>query len=95
MDAPQSQRDDVARGRGRDHGDSIRESNGEPHAADNEATPLLDNGRESLGEEPAENGTHHWEGADDFRGLPWWKTPTVRCGLCSLVMLLFLTSCIC
>jgi hypothetical protein len=95
MDAPQTQRGDVARGRGQHHSDSTRESDGELHGADNEATPLLDNGHDSPGENPAENGALPWEGADDFRGLKWWRTPSVRCGRCSPVLLLFLTRCMC
>jgi hypothetical protein len=94
MDALHTQRGDIVKGRGQDHGDSTREDNGGPHRANNEATPLLDNGHDSPGEDPTRYWAHQWEGADDFKGLKWWRTPSVR-GLCCPVLLLFLTRYMC
>ncbi|KAI0863107.1 MFS general substrate transporter [Xylaria cubensis] len=45
-----------------------------------EETSLLDVGAEQQDVEPERDNnvtkTRSWEGYDDFRGLPWWKTPT-------------------
>ncbi|TRX96556.1 hypothetical protein FHL15_002458 [Xylaria flabelliformis] len=46
-----------------------------------EETSLLDVGAEQQDVEPERDNNvkipRSWEGYDDFRGLPWWKTPTV------------------
>ena len=44
-------------------------------AAGDEVTPLLgDGGSPSLDERET---VDEWEGANDFAGVPWWKTPSV------------------
>lgn len=46
-----------------------------------EETSLLDAGAEQQEVGPENNNDvtkiRSWEGYDDFKGLPWWKTPTV------------------
>ena len=39
--------------------------------SDDEDAPLL-------GASPAASGHEQWAGDADFRGLPWWKRPSVR-----------------
>lgn len=50
------------------------------HGELTEETSLLDAGARNQGGPDNNNGTGKpgWEGYDDFMGLPWWKTPTVR-----------------
>lgn len=52
-------------------------SNTDPLNDANSETTLLDN--EGNPTENDQNGSagHQWEGADDFTGLSWWKTPSV------------------
>jgi hypothetical protein len=44
-----------------------------------EESPLLSNGSGSIsGEDNDGDAVTQWPGATDFKGLPWWKTPSVR-----------------
>ena len=49
--------------------------------SDNENAPLLrvsDNDYGSANGDGDNNGVEGWDGDADFRGLPWWKRPSVR-----------------
>lgn len=46
-----------------------------------ERTGLLDGQRSDGAEEPSDEGV--WHGDRDFRGLPWWKRPSVRLSIVS------------
>lgn len=53
-----------------------------------ETTPLIGRSPGQQDDEPIQNddGTrkHSWASYHDFKGLPWWKTPTVCCCLQNL-----------
>jgi hypothetical protein len=44
---------------------------------ENETTPLLDGGTARPRDGQNANEEHEWEGTADFKGLSWWKTPSV------------------
>lgn len=49
--------------------------------SDNEDAPLLNitrDGYGSSGGDSDDNEEEQWNGDADFRGLPWWKRPSVR-----------------
>jgi len=64
---------------------SLRRNAGlKTRAASDEVTPLLGDREGSPSGDGSEGGEGgetaiEWEGANDFIGVPWWKTPSVRC----------------
>jgi len=62
-----------------------------------EETSLLDSGSEQQNHE-ADNDSNDentpkgqtWEGYDDFKGLPWWRTPTVCIRTGNLLLRVFI-----
>ena len=46
---------------------------------DAETTRLLGAGTRGSGTAGEHNTAGNWVGMEDFKGLPWWKTPSVRC----------------
>jgi hypothetical protein len=48
--------------------------------SDDEDAPLLGSSRNNNGhanDDGTDNGEEEWVGDADFRGLPWWKRPSV------------------
>ena len=89
MDTPPTQRGDTGAGQSQDPSEPGRRHDDAPNDADNEATPLLDNGHGASGDVPTGSTEHEWEGMADFKGLRWWKTPSVRCSLYNPLLIIF------
>jgi hypothetical protein len=83
MDALPDQRGDSGPARGQESNESLMRNTAATNGADNETSPLLDNG--GIASQVARNDSdgHEWEGIADFKGLSWRKTPSVCCGLYS------------
>ena len=81
MDAQPAERGDSQAGQDRTQEEASRKATGSLNRADDEDTPLLDNGAGLSRGGPDANGEHGWDGAAEFKGLSWWKTPSVCCRL--------------
>lgn len=58
--------------------DSLRRNAGLNKISSDEATPLLDSGSGSYGEDSEDRTEIEWAGNADFEGLTWWHKPSVR-----------------
>ncbi|KIN07819.1 hypothetical protein OIDMADRAFT_107636 [Oidiodendron maius Zn] len=77
MDAQPAERGDSQAGQYRTQEEASRKPTGALNRADDEGAPLLDNGAGFSRGGPDANSEHGWEGAADFIGLSWWKTPSI------------------